>query len=116
MNTFEMIPIACNMDAISEDQLASYQSVRELLQAACVAVQERPRAVAFRYPARPELLAAASEWISLERRCCAFLGFELSVAPGENEFTLQVGGSEAAKAFVLANMVPSDAATTDPVS
>jgi hypothetical protein len=116
MKTFELIPIACNIDAISGDQLASYQSVREALETACTGIEERPQAVAFRYPARPELLAAASEWIGLDRRCCAFLGFELSVAPGENEFTLQVGGSEAAKAFVLANMVPSDAATTDPVS
>lgn len=101
------IPIACDMDAIAADDLPAHARAGEELIASCVGFEEEADAVRFRYPARPELLATAGRWMGLERQCCAFLDFTLSAPAGAKEFELRIGGSEAAKAFVLTNMVPS---------
>ncbi len=105
MKTFDMIPIACDMSAISEEQMARYGGSRELLREACVGYEEHPDGFSFRYPAEPELLSAAGDLIGVEQSCCAFLQYDLAVPAGAQEFTLRLIGSPAAKAFVVENFV-----------
>ena len=112
MKKIEIIPIACDMGAISEDQLARYGGSRALLLAACVGTEEHADGFSFRYPAQPELLAAAGELIGLEQACCAFLRYELAMPAGGEEFTLRIGGGEGARAFIAENMMPEGALTS----
>ena len=86
------VPIACDLTAIAvEDRAAHAQAIEELA-ASCLGFEEEGEAVRFRYPARPELLAAAGRWIGLERQCCGFLDFTLSAPAGAGEFELRIGG------------------------
>lgn len=100
-----MIPIACDMSAVSDEQVRKYGASRTLLQSACVGIEEHADGFSFRYPARPELLAAAGDLIGIEQACCAFLHYDLSMPAGAAEFTLRMSGAEGAKAFVAENLV-----------
>lgn len=100
------VPVACDMAAIAAGDRPAHEQASEELIAACLGIEEEPDAVRLRYPARPELLATVGRWMGLERQCCAFLDFALLAPAGSEEFELRVGGSEDAKRFVLANMVP----------
>lgn len=105
VSTNGAIPIACDMNAIASGDRPAHAGAGQELVESCLGFDEEPDAVRFRYPARAELLATAGRWMGLERQCCAFLDFELTAPAGAEEFELRVGGSEDAKAFVLANMV-----------
>lgn len=103
------VPIACDMNAIAPVDQPAHAGALEALMDACLGFAEESEAVTFRYPAEPELLATAGRWMGLERQCCAFFDFDLSLAAGAEEFTVRVGGAPGVKEFLLANMGPEGA-------
>jgi len=108
------VPIACNLDAIESTDRTTHAVAWSLLQSSCLGSDEEAGAVALRYPARPELLAAAGEWIGSERLCCAFFDFELSVSAGASEFVIRVGTGPEVKRFVLENIAPAKGVPSAP--
>lgn len=102
MTKFDL-PFACDMTALQPAQRSTHGDVLEMLRTECIGVAEQGDAIALRYPARPELLRAAGEWIGLERECCGFLYFELSAPSGDETFTLRIGEGAEVKAFVRQN-------------
>jgi hypothetical protein len=70
-------PIACRpyaLDAVQrERQRALLAEVRQL----AIGTEELPDGMAVRFPAEAAVFLKVAEWISLERRCCAFLDFAL---------------------------------------
>jgi len=50
--------------------------------------------------AEPMLLARLGEFLALERLCCQFLRFDLSVAAEQGRVTLHVYGGPGAEAFL----------------
>lgn len=55
---------------------------------------------AFRFEASSATLALLTEVIDLERQCCTFLRFRLTVEPDEGPVWLELTGPEGAKAFI----------------
>jgi hypothetical protein len=55
-----------------------------------------------------DLLAQLAELIDLERRCCAFLRFELNVEPEGGPVTLALRGPEGAAAFLATELGLAD--------
>lgn len=106
------LPLACDMTALQPAQRSTHGDVLQTLIQECIEVAEQGEAIALRYPARPELLRAAGEWIGLERECCGFLSFELSAPSGDETFTLRIGDGAEVKAFVRQNF-PSVAEAAD---
>ena len=53
-----------------------------------------------RFAADEALLAELMELIQLERQCCAFLRFRLTVEPGGGPVWLELTGPEGTKAFL----------------
>jgi hypothetical protein len=51
-----------------------------------------PEGVVLRYGPEPDTLALLTEFIQLERRCCPFLHFRLTVGPGDNPAWLELTG------------------------
>ena len=98
------LPFACDLDALEPSQRSTHEEVLEALRTNWIGVAEQGDAMALRYPARPDLLRAAGEWIGLERECCGFLSFELIAASGDDTFTIRVGKGDEVKAFVRANL------------
>lgn len=98
-------PVACDLDALDDDDRAEHLARAELLVASCVGHTEEVDGVVLRYQASVELIEAAGAWIARERLCCSFFDFELAVPAGGGEFTIRLGGGPEIKEFVLENFV-----------
>ena len=89
--------IECRIEP--EGRRHRYETVRGLLVDAAEA-QELDEGFAFRFRADDGLLARLTAIIDAERRCCPFLGFELTVEPHGGPIWLRLTGSEPVKRFV----------------
>ena len=68
-----------------------------------------PDGVALRFAAEPERLAILATFIDLERRCCAFLRFRLTVEPGGGPVWLELTGPPGTREFLAAELGPAPA-------
>jgi hypothetical protein len=90
------VPIACTL---SPDQLRERRdSILRKVGSALQETVERPDGYAFRFP--PELFEELARIVGLERRCCAFLRFSLTVEPGGGPVWLEITGPTESKAFI----------------
>jgi hypothetical protein len=108
MNTHassESIPIACRPNALSKEERIRSQALRTELASATTARKELADGYRFVYRADASLFQKAAEWISLERRCCPFLYFELRWSQGDSAAPeLSLGGPDGTKDFLVAEM------------
>ncbi|MDQ2774030.1 MAG: hypothetical protein M3Y57_03745 [Acidobacteriota bacterium] len=91
----EPAPLACNLSALTDP--ARYRTLLEQLRSALSGSAELPDG--YSYSVQGELLSLVElgEWISLERFCCPFLNFELSVSGTESLYWLTLTGPEGVK-------------------
>ena len=61
-------------------------------------------ASALRFPAEAETLSLLATFVDLERRCCAFLRFELTVEPDGGPVWLELTGPPGAREFLQAEL------------
>ena len=92
------LPIACELSP------AEYQARQTDLLPALAATarewQERPDGLALRFDAAREQVIAVARTIDLERRCCRFLRFQLTVEPGEGPMWLEITGPPGTRDFL----------------
>lgn len=99
------MPIACRPQALTKEQRAQSQALRTELAHATEETKELPNGYAFRYRADSALFEKAAQWVSLERRCCPFLSFELAWQEGDDAAPwLSVTGPAGTKAFMADEM------------
>jgi hypothetical protein len=92
-------PLVCNLSAMDTEQRQRHaQIVGQLFSEAIQETQERPDGLGFRGDAANFLLAA--EFITLERLCCPFFNFTLTIDAGSSSFWLQVSGPEGVKTLL----------------
>ena len=89
--------IACNMNAFSSEERRRYDVLRAKVHAAVRGVRELDDGFALQLPDESGTLAAAGEWIALERRCCPFLSFVLDVPSGRSAIELRIAGPHPSK-------------------
>jgi hypothetical protein len=100
--------IACRLDALSPDERRRQQTLRQNLEAAIESVREAPDGYVFTYRDDADVFGQAAEWLTLERRCCPFLDFELAWRAGSPSPTLRLRSREpAAKAFIAETFLPT---------
>jgi hypothetical protein len=97
------LPVACTL---SEPELA----VRRAGVLAAIRRDQQetrwlPDGVALRFAAAPDRLATLATFVDLERRCCAFLRFRLTVEPGEGPIWLELTGPPGTREFLAAELV-----------
>ena len=101
-------PIACRLDALSPDERRRQQTLRQNLEAALESVREAPDGYVFTYREGADVFSQAAEWLTLERRCCPFLDFELAWRADSPSPTLHLRSAEpAAKAFIAETFLPA---------
>src|SRR5262245_66113127 len=97
------IPVACLLTAPELRQrritvLAAFRAaqleVKELAEA-------KAEGFAFRVAAGSAQLSALAELIELERQCCPFLRFSLTVEPGDGPIWLTVTGPAGTREFLV---------------
>jgi hypothetical protein len=104
------IPIACNLSAIVDR--SRYEILSDLVRDAISGRAELPDGFAFSLNGEIIQLAELGEWISLERQCCPFLNFELSVSGSDSIWWLTLTGSDGVKAVLDHEFPPNSASET----
>ena len=100
------LPIACDLGALSPAQRAREQELLREFKAASPGAQETERGFRFLIPQDPQRLGRLGELLGLERLCCPFLTFDLSIPAGRGPLTLHVHGEPGAKSFLRATFLP----------
>jgi hypothetical protein len=98
------VPIACRPDALTPAQRDRSRALREELAASTQETRAGADGYEFRLRDDPDVFRKAAEWITLERRCCPFMAFDLRWAQGESSPVLGVTGPEGTKEFLAGEM------------
>ena len=93
-------PIACNLNALDNEQRRRHQSLTAQLRAAAQETRELPDGYSFRLPSDGATIQRAAEWITLERRCCPFIAFGLEISRENGPLWLSLTGREGVKPFL----------------
>ena len=97
------LPVACTL---TEPELAARRTgVLAAIRRDQQEARWLPDGVALRFSAEPDRLAMLAAFIDLERRCCAFLRFRLTVEPGGGPVWLELTGPPGARDFLAAEVV-----------
>lgn len=97
----ESIPIVCTLNDASFHERE--RTVLQKIKASIIESNETAEGFAFRFPPDDDSFAMLSEFIALERRCCPFLDFKITVPRGGGDIRLALSGAEGAKEFIAAN-------------
>lgn len=100
-----MIPLACDLSALTNAQRARHLEVSQQVLSAKQSVTELPDGYRLHYPDDPATYILLAEFMSMEHRCCPFFRLALEVEPGQHTITLHISGAEGVKAFIQAEML-----------
>jgi hypothetical protein len=92
------IPIVCtlNDDAFRERE----RSVIQKLMPTVLDMTETEEGFVFRFPSDDASFRGINEFIVLERKCCPFLDFKMTVGRGNGDILLELSGGEGVKEFI----------------
>lgn len=94
------LPVACSL---TESELQERRSsVLQKLKRAVLEVKELSDGYAYRFPSDDALIVELAELVSLERRCCQFLRFGITVEPDGGPVWLEMSGPQGTKDFLAA--------------
>ena len=97
------LPVACTL---TEPELAARRAgVLAAIRRDQLEARWLPDGVALRFAPAADRLAALAAFVDLERRCCAFLRFRLTVEPGEGPIWLELTGPPGTRDFLAAELV-----------
>lgn len=82
------------------------RAVLQKIKAAVLDVNGTDGGYAFLFPSDDNSFAMLNEFIVLERRCCPFLDFKVTIPRGEGNIQLELSGPAGAKDFIAANFNP----------
>ena len=98
MNTSHELPIACNINALDSTQQERRETLATHMHDVVLQVQELSNGYKFLYPA--ELFLTVTEFVSLEKQCCPFFAFQVTVEPDNGPLWFGITGREGVKEFI----------------
>ena len=93
-------PIACDMTALSPNQHERYDELRALLDSQLQEVSEHPAGYGFRFSPGRQTWIQLAEFVELERLCCPFLIFALTLPTDDESIWMALTGPRGTKAFL----------------
>jgi hypothetical protein len=99
-NAFVEESEACNISALSAEQRKKHSESTVRLFSAVKNLQEESNGYIFQLPSDSATLQEVSEWIDLERKCCPFMNFSLTIGDEKKPMTLRINGDENTKEFL----------------
>jgi hypothetical protein len=109
-DTTSSLPIACDLSVMGAAQRKRHRAVIERWRQKIQETVELTDGYAFRFEPDDALFLTLSEFITLERRCCPFLGFALALDPAGGPMWLRLTGRAGAKELIGAAFGSLDAA------
>ena len=96
------IPLACNMNALTQQQREDHIRVTTQLVKAMLSVREIQNGYEFVFPNDSQYITGIAEFIANERLCCPFLEFGLNVKPSNLSIALSLSGPDGTQEFLRA--------------
>lgn len=93
------LPIACELTAAELQERR--QTVLQKVRHSVMRVEELENGFAFFFSAEGEQFRQVADLVDLERRCCPFLRFQLTVEAGAAPLCLEITGPQGTKEFLL---------------
>jgi hypothetical protein len=97
-------PIACDLSALSATERQREAALLHEIGTMTKGTSETPEGYALQLRADAAGFQRVAEWITLERRCCPFLSFELVWKSGEDSPSVRLGGRPGVKEFLAAEI------------
>jgi hypothetical protein len=97
-------PIACELHAFDAATFARYQVLRAQLDLGSQGIEEQSDGYVVVLPGDDATLALVAEWLALERRCCPFLAFSVTLAGPEEPIRVKLSGDADVKQFLAAEL------------
>ena len=94
------IPIACSLTD-AEFRRRRNEVLPQVMKKALEQI-ELENGFAYRFASGDEILRAIAEMINLERKCCEFLRFQITVETDCKDIRLEITGADGAKEFIAA--------------
>jgi RimJ/RimL family protein N-acetyltransferase len=98
MPVADELPIACMLTAAELQQRR--ETVLRKVRQTVSEVRELADGYAYKFSASSEVLSELASLINLERQCCPFLQFRLTVEPNNGSLLLEITGPQDAKDFL----------------
>jgi hypothetical protein len=95
-------PIACNASPFTPEERRRWQDATARWKDVVQEIRELPDGYALRIPSDARSIAAAAEWITLDRVCCPFLRYGLVIEEEGGPAWLQLTGRAGTKEFLQA--------------
>ena len=92
------LPIACSLT--SEELQERRSTLLQRVRLAVLEVKELQDGYAYTFPSASEWLSEVAGMIDLERQCCPFLRFRLTVEENDGALLLEMTGPEGTKEFL----------------
>lgn len=96
-------PIACQLKALNAAQRGRQKELLEIVRGKVRRVIELDNGFELDLPPDPVSFMEVAEWVSLERRCCAFAEFAI-LTSGDDSVRVRLRGGPGAKDVLLAEM------------
>jgi hypothetical protein len=96
-------PIACTPKALDESQRARQKTLLAIIQKKVMKTEELSHGYALKLPNDHATFLEAAEWVSLERKCCAFAEFNLEWRLDDSVW-VKLTGKEGVKEVLAAEM------------
>lgn len=102
MKITDMRGFYCNTKALNTTERERYNQLTGRLATARMEAKELPDGYAFRLKSEVITLSEVAEWISWERKCCPFFGFEIALERDNGPLWLKLKGTDGVKVFIRA--------------
>ncbi len=93
-------PIACVLEALDSDQRQRHQRLVGELRKAGIGAKELSDGFALQLRDDDATWMNTAEFITLERRCCPFLGFSLDSESEQGSYSIRITGRPGVKEFL----------------
>lgn len=100
------VPIACDLSAISDDELESHRENGEAVLASIQEVREVADGYALRLPPDTTIIQQTGAFIARERLCCPFFEFNLTIQAVHDPVWLTLTGAEGVKQYIETALLP----------
>ncbi len=99
-NRFTEESDTCNITALTAEQRKKHSESTVRLFSVVTNLQEETNGYSFQLPSDSATFQEVSEWIDLERKCCPFMDFSLTIGDEKKPLTLRINGEGQVKEFL----------------
>ena len=96
-------PIACELYALGPSERQRQKALLETIRGKVLRLVEIDEGFELQFPSDPATFTEIAEWVSLERRCCAFADFAI-LSRRDDTVWVRLGGGPGAKSVLFDEM------------